>query len=141
LEINDPDIKAACFGRPLLPPGMLASNGPAKVCIVDRINQFLTELKNPKTDLSRVFSCVANSTRVQSIHCPACDEPQRNVLAPAHSSSPDSSCADDSSSDIRGAGVHRFKASLSAMVSSDNSTTACRNLIFSAFRNERRPIT
>src|SRR5262249_19085385 len=32
LEIDDPDIKAACFGRPPLPPGTLASNGPAKAC-------------------------------------------------------------------------------------------------------------
>jgi hypothetical protein len=30
-----------------LPPGTLASNGPAKACIVDKINQFLAELKNP----------------------------------------------------------------------------------------------
>jgi len=33
-----------------------------------------------------------------------------------------------------------FKASLSANVSSDNSRTACRNLIFSASRTERRLI-
>src|SRR5438445_11089109 len=52
----DPDIKAACFGRPPLPPGTLASNGPPKGCIVDKINQFLAELKNPKTDYEeRIF--------------------------------------------------------------------------------------
>ena len=34
----------------------------------------------------------------------------------------------------------RFNASLSAMVSRDNSTTVCRNLMFSASRNERRLI-
>lgn len=50
LEINDPDMKVACFGRAPLPPGTLASNGPAKACIVDKITQFLAELKNPKTD-------------------------------------------------------------------------------------------
>ena len=53
----DPDIKAACFGRPPLPPGTLASNGPPKGCIVDKINQFLAELKNPKTDYEeRLFA-------------------------------------------------------------------------------------
>jgi len=57
LEINDPDIKAACFGRPPLPPRTLASNGPTKACIVDKINQFLAELKNLKTDFEeRLFA-------------------------------------------------------------------------------------
>jgi hypothetical protein len=40
-----------------LPPGTLASNGPAKACIVDKINQFLAELKNPNTDFEeRLFA-------------------------------------------------------------------------------------
>jgi hypothetical protein len=57
LEIDDPDIKAACFARPALPPGTLASNGPAKACIVDKINQFTVELKNPKVDFEeRLFA-------------------------------------------------------------------------------------
>jgi len=57
LEINDPDIKAACFGRPPLPPGTLASNGPAKACIVDKIKQFLAELENLRTDFEeRLFA-------------------------------------------------------------------------------------
>jgi hypothetical protein len=57
LEINDPDMKTACFGRLPLPPGTLASNGPAKACIVDKINHFLAELKNPKTDFEeRLFA-------------------------------------------------------------------------------------
>ena len=57
LEISDPDIKVACFGRAPLPSGTLASNGPAKACIVDKINQFLEELKNPKTDFEeRLFA-------------------------------------------------------------------------------------
>ena len=43
LEINE---KVACFGRAPLPPCTPASNGPAKACIVDKINQFLAELKN-----------------------------------------------------------------------------------------------
>jgi S1/P1 Nuclease len=57
LEINDPDIKAACFGRAPLPPGTLSSNGPAKACIVDKINQFAAELKNPRIDIEeRLFA-------------------------------------------------------------------------------------
>ncbi len=57
LEINDPDIKAACFGRAALAAGTAASNGPPKACIVDKINQFLAEVKNPKTDFEeRLFA-------------------------------------------------------------------------------------
>jgi hypothetical protein len=57
IEIDDPDINVACFGRAPLPPGALASNGPAKACIVDKINQFLAELRNPRTDFEeRLFA-------------------------------------------------------------------------------------
>jgi hypothetical protein len=57
LEINDPDIKAACFGRAALAAGALASNGQPRACIVDKINQFLDELRNPKTDFEeRLFA-------------------------------------------------------------------------------------
>jgi hypothetical protein len=57
LEINDPDIGVACFGRSALPSGMLASNGPPKACIVDKINQFAVELKDRNTDLEeRLFA-------------------------------------------------------------------------------------
>jgi hypothetical protein len=57
LEINDPDIKRACFGRAALPLGTLASDGPANACIVDKIAQFGVELKNPKTDFEeRLFA-------------------------------------------------------------------------------------
>ena len=35
----------------------MASNGPAKACIVDKVNQFLAELKNPRTDFEeRLFA-------------------------------------------------------------------------------------
>jgi len=57
LEINDPDITVACFGRPALPPGTLASNGPPKACVVDKIAQFAAELKDPETDFEeRLFA-------------------------------------------------------------------------------------
>jgi hypothetical protein len=50
VELNDPNLDLACFGHPALPPGAVASNGPAQACIVDKINQFVTELADPRTD-------------------------------------------------------------------------------------------
>jgi hypothetical protein len=50
IEIDHPDIRAACFGRKPLPPGTLASNGPAEDCAVDKIEQFQAELSAPSTD-------------------------------------------------------------------------------------------
>jgi len=50
LEISHPDLDTACFGRPSLPTGVVASNGPAKDCAVDKVKQFAVELKAPGTD-------------------------------------------------------------------------------------------
>jgi hypothetical protein len=50
LEIEDPDIKAACFGRQPLPDGTPASIGDKKACVVDKIGQFAAELAAPGTD-------------------------------------------------------------------------------------------
>lgn len=50
IEIDGPDLDAACFGRPTLPAGTLASAGPENDCVVDKINEFLAELKAPDTD-------------------------------------------------------------------------------------------
>jgi hypothetical protein len=50
LEITDPDMKVACFGRQSLPPGTLASNGDKMACVVDKVNQFAAELEAPGTD-------------------------------------------------------------------------------------------
>jgi hypothetical protein len=44
LELDHPDLKAACPGRPL-PPGTPASAGPAD-CAVDKVNQFAQELSS-----------------------------------------------------------------------------------------------
>jgi S1/P1 Nuclease len=52
LEIAAPDLDRACFGRPALPAGTLASNGPAQDCVVDKIDEFAAELANPATDPS-----------------------------------------------------------------------------------------
>ncbi|HYV84832.1 MAG TPA: S1/P1 nuclease [Patescibacteria group bacterium] len=52
LELDGPDLAAACFGRRPLPPGTVASNGPAQACVVDKIDQFTTELASPATGTS-----------------------------------------------------------------------------------------
>ena len=49
IELMTPDINAACFGNPPLPPGTPASAGPANDCVVDKIEQFIVELKSPAT--------------------------------------------------------------------------------------------
>jgi hypothetical protein len=49
LEVHGGSLKAACFGHPALPVGVPASRGPAQSCIVDKIEQFTTELKSPAT--------------------------------------------------------------------------------------------
>ena len=46
---DNPDLAAACFGRKPLPPGYPASRGPQDNCIVDKLIQFVAELKNPET--------------------------------------------------------------------------------------------
>jgi hypothetical protein len=50
IELDAPDIDAACFGHPPLPPGVPASSGPANACVVDKINEFAAELGSPRTD-------------------------------------------------------------------------------------------
>jgi hypothetical protein len=47
VELAQPDLVAACFGHPALPPGIPASKGPPQACVVDKINQFSAELGDP----------------------------------------------------------------------------------------------
>lgn len=49
LELDGPNLESACFGRRALPAGVAASQGPAESCIVDKVDQFVLELKNPRT--------------------------------------------------------------------------------------------
>jgi hypothetical protein len=57
LEIDDPDLNAACYGRTPLPPGTPASIGDKNACVVDKIMQFAAELAAPETDAEeRVFA-------------------------------------------------------------------------------------
>ena len=46
IEIADGDLAAACANHPKLPAGTLASAGPEKACVVDKIDQFTAELRN-----------------------------------------------------------------------------------------------
>lgn len=52
LEVTAPDLNQACFGHPALPAGTLASKGPARDCVVDKIDEFAAELASPATDPS-----------------------------------------------------------------------------------------
>jgi hypothetical protein len=45
IEREAPDLAAACFGSPPLPPGTEASLGPADACVIDKILQFERELR------------------------------------------------------------------------------------------------
>jgi hypothetical protein len=49
IERQDPSLSDACFRQPKLPPAALASRGPAQACLVDKIDQFSTELASPET--------------------------------------------------------------------------------------------
>ncbi len=49
IEIKNGFLDAACFNHPVLPPGTDASLGPPEGCVIDKINQFIVELKSPAT--------------------------------------------------------------------------------------------
>jgi S1/P1 Nuclease len=50
VELDDPNRDVACFGHLPLRAGTLASNGAARACVVDNINQYVAELADPRTD-------------------------------------------------------------------------------------------
>jgi hypothetical protein len=52
IELSQPDLAAACFGHPPLPPGVPASKGPPQACVVDKIDQFAAELSDRATGAS-----------------------------------------------------------------------------------------
>jgi hypothetical protein len=51
IEITAPNFDEACFNHPPIPAGATASDGPAADCVVDKIQEFATELANPATDI------------------------------------------------------------------------------------------
>jgi len=50
IEISNPNLDRACFERPQIPAGTVASNGPAQDCVVDKVEEFAAELSFPTTD-------------------------------------------------------------------------------------------
>src|ERR1700722_13380752 len=71
IEFDKLDVATACFGRGPLPASTLASNGPAKACAVDKIEQFETELAAPSTDAEeRLFALKFILHFVGDIHQP-----------------------------------------------------------------------
>lgn len=49
IRLADANIDAACHGRPALPAGTPASAGPPRACLIDKIDQFIVELRDPRT--------------------------------------------------------------------------------------------
>lgn len=49
MKADNPDLSAACFGHKPLPAGYPANRGPRDNCVVDKVEQFETELRNPAT--------------------------------------------------------------------------------------------
>jgi len=86
-----PNIPAACFGQPALPPGTPASQGPAKACIIDKVNQFWVELADPKTGAGeRVIALKYLLNLVGDLHQPlrvADESNAHGALIPVESSS------------------------------------------------------
>jgi Ni/Co efflux regulator RcnB len=50
LELDGLDVNRACDGRRPLPAGTDAANGPPDDCVIDKIDEFSAELKNPRVD-------------------------------------------------------------------------------------------
>jgi hypothetical protein len=51
IEIDAPNLDQACFNHPKIPAGTTAADGPAADCVVDKIQEFASELADPSTDL------------------------------------------------------------------------------------------
>ncbi|MEO8938268.1 MAG: S1/P1 nuclease [Burkholderiaceae bacterium] len=49
IDLAHADIDKACFGHPPVPPGAPASHGVAADCAVDKIDEFVAELRSPST--------------------------------------------------------------------------------------------
>jgi S1/P1 Nuclease len=58
LDPGSPDLRKACFGRSALPPMVPASHAPQDNCIIDKIEQFTKELREPGTSESERLMAV-----------------------------------------------------------------------------------
>ena len=52
LDPGNEDLRKACFGRTALPPMVPASHAPQDNCVIDKIEQFTKELREPETSVS-----------------------------------------------------------------------------------------
>jgi mono/diheme cytochrome c family protein len=86
-----PNIPAACFGQTSLPIGTPASKGPAKACVIDKVNQFWAELADPKTSAGeRVVALKFLLNLVADLHQPlrvADESNNHGMLIPVTASS------------------------------------------------------
>jgi len=92
IEIDQPDLKAACFGYPSLSPGQSASQGPAQDCVVNKIEEFAAELGSPTTHpAERLLALKFLMHFVGDLHQPlhASDHHDRGANCIGLSSSPD----------------------------------------------------
>jgi hypothetical protein len=70
-EPDKPDLNKACFGRPALRAMMPASHGPQDDCIVDKVEQFAKELREPGiSDPERLMAVQFLLNLVGDIHDP-----------------------------------------------------------------------
>jgi hypothetical protein len=71
LAPDNPDLQKACYGRPALGSLRPASHGPQDDCIVDKIEQFARELRDPETSGSeRLMALQFLLNLVGDIHDP-----------------------------------------------------------------------
>lgn len=83
IDAGRPNIPTACFGQPALPPGSYASEGPAKDCVIDKINQFASELADPKVSATeRLLALKYLLNLVGEVHQPlnVADEGNRHGM-------------------------------------------------------------
>jgi hypothetical protein len=50
LELDGADVRKACFEQPALPAGIVATQGAASDCVVDKITEFAAEVRTPGID-------------------------------------------------------------------------------------------
>jgi len=91
IEIDHPDLEAACYGFPAMRAAEPASQGRAEDCIVNKIDEFSAELQNPATQRAeRLLALKFLIHLVGDLHQPlhAADHGDRggNCIRLAHSS-------------------------------------------------------
>lgn len=71
IDMKTPDVDKPCNNHPKVPAGELASVAPSQDCVIDKIDQFTAELKNPQTsDTERLLALKFLLHFVGDIHQP-----------------------------------------------------------------------